>query len=455
MEIIKKINVTDPIYIQIYNYYRELISSGVLKAETKLPSIRKCALDRMVSKTTVEAAYLQLSAEGYIIPKAGSGFYVCNIDYNNIKKPDIAKSTKAENKKNHLYDFVNYSIDSKGFDFKLWARYVKSALRNKERLIYYGDARGEYDLRSAICKYISEYRGVICAPEQIIVGAGVQSLLQILCSLKGISSPVVFIGTDFVKGKIVFRDRGFNTVFLKNLSGDFSGLEKINPKIIYISPSHITPSGDVMQIKSRLSLLSYAKSHGCLIIEDDYDSEFRYYTRPVPSLQSLDGGLNVVYMGTFSRLLLPSLRISFMVLPVGLIDEYAKHENEYNQTVSITEQIALCQFIRDGHLSKQIKKARKLFIAKSSLFCEAVKKVFKDKAEAIPGLGGFLIQLEVKTDKPSIELAKKAAEYGILLKPVEIPGEAKYPRVLMCISGVQENDFEKVLNMLNNAFFNN
>lgn len=450
----ENINKT-PVYIQLYDYYKELITSGVIKAESKLPSIRKCAQDRMLSRTTVEAAYLQLSAEGYIIPRAGSGYYVCNINYNDIKKPDLNRSTEVENKKNPLYDFASYSIDIKSFDFKLWARYIKSALRNRDRLIYYGDVRGEYDLRNAICRYVSEYRGVICEPGQIIVGAGVQSLLQILCSIKVISSPVVFTGTDFVKGRVVFKDRGYKTVFYKNISDDFSDLEKINPKIIYTSPSHITPSGEIMQIKTRMSLLSYAKLHGCLIIEDDYDSEFRYNTRPVPSLQSLDGGLNVIYMGTFSRLLLPSLRISFMVLPAGLINEYEKQGIEYNQTVSITEQIALCQFIRDGHLSRQIKKARKLFMIKSDLFCDAVKKVFKDKAKAKPSLGGFLIQLEVKTNKTSLELVKKAAEYRVLLKPMEASSGAKYPRVLMCISGVHENDFEKVLNLLYDAFFNN
>lgn len=441
-----------PLYIQIYNHYKELITSGKLKPGSKLPSIRRCALERMISRTTVEAAYLQLAAEGYVISMPGSGFYVCEINYMDIQKPIKKKYVKEEDKKKPLYDFVSYSVDSKSFDFDLWSRYIKSALRNKERLLYYGDTKGEYDLRLAIAHYVSEHRGVICEPEQIVVGAGVQNLLYILCSLTGVTSPVVFTGVDFIQGRVVFRDRGFETIFYKNLTNDLSYFEKINPKIIYTSPSHTTPWGEVMPIQTRLALLSYAKAHGCLIIEDDYDSEFRYYIRPVPSLQSLDGGENVVYMGTFSRLLLPSLRISFMVLPMRLIDEYEKRGEEYNQTASKTEQIALCQFIRDGHLNKKIKKARKLYITKSNMFCNCVKKVFKDRALAIPSLGGFLIQLEVKTEMTSDELVKRAAGAGVLVKPLDSSKEGDYPRILMCLSGVSEDDFEKVLTMLKGVF---
>ena len=143
-----------------------------------------------------------------------------------------------------------------------------------------------------------------------------------------------------------------------------------------------------------------------------------------------------------------------MVLPIGLVDEYEKVGKNYNQTASITEQIALCQFIRDGHLNKIIKKARKLYITKSNTFCACVKKIFKDKAEAIPSLGGFLTQLEVKTDMSSSELVKRAASAGILVKPLDLNEKKGYPRILLCLSGVAEEDFEEALNLLKDAFFN-
>lgn len=442
-----------PLYIQLYNHYKMLIASGSLKPGSKLPSIRRCASERMISRTTVEGAYLQLAAEGYINSRAGSGFYVSDLNYTDIQISPPSRYTKSIAKEKPLYDFVSSTVDHKSFNFDLWSRYIKSALRNGDRLLSYGDAQGEYDLRVSIAKYVAERRGVICSPEQIVVGAGVQSLLHILCSLTGVRSPVFFTGGGFAQGRAIFKDRGFDTVVYGPLTNDLHRLEMERVKIIYASPSHSTPWGDVMPIQTRLSLLAFAKAKDCLIIEDDYDSEFRYYGRPVPSLQGLDGGHKVVYMGTFSRLLLPSLRISFMVLPIELMEVYSKIGQDYNQTASKTEQIALCQFIRDGHLEKQIKKARKLYMAKSNQLCLAVNEVFKNQAKAISGPGGFLIQVEVKSDLSSKELASRAKEAGVLVKAFDSVDQSKYPRLLLSCSGVSEEDFEPSLNLLKKAFF--
>ncbi len=442
-----------PLYIQLYNHYKSLISSGSLKPGSKLPSIRRCASERMISRTTVEGAYLQLGAEGYITSRAGSGFYVSDLNYTDIKEPLPSNYKKSIVKEKPLYDFVSSTVDHKSFNFDLWSRYIKSALRNGDRLLSYGDAQGEYDLRVAITRYVAERRGVICTPEQIVVGAGVQSLLYILCSLTGVRSPVFFTGGGFAQGRAIFQDRGFETFIYGPLTNDLSEFEKAKVKIIYTSPSHSTPWGDVMPMQTRLSLLSFAQAQDCLIIEDDYDSEFRYYGRPVPSLQGLDGGHKVVYMGTFSRLLLPSLRISFMVLPIELMNAYTKRGQDYNQTASKTEQIALCQFIRDGHLEKQIKKARKLYMAKSNQLCLAVNQIFKDKAKSIPGSGGFLIQVEVKSNLSSKELARRAEEVGVLVKAFDSVEKSKYPRLLLSCSGVSEEDFEKALKLLKDALF--
>ena len=443
-----------PLYIHLYNHYKSLISSGSLKSGSKLPSIRRCASERMISRTTVEAAYLQLAAEGYIISRAGSGFYVSDLNYTDIQIPSLLNYTKSKVKEEPLYDFVSSTVDHKSFNFDLWSRYIKSALRSGDRLLSYGDAQGEYDLRVAITRYVAERRGVICTPEQIVVGAGVQSLLHILCTLTGVRSPVFFTGGEFTQGRAIFQDRGFETFTCGPLTNDLSEFEKAKAKIIYTFPSNSTPWGDVMPIQTRLSLLSFAKAQDCLIIEDDYDSEFRYYSRPVPSLQGLDGGNKVVYMGTFSRLLLPSLRISFMVLPIELMDAYSKCGEDYNQTASKTEQIALCQFIRDGHLEKQIRKVRKLYMDKSNQLCIAVNKIFKDKAKAISGSGGFLIQVEVKSNLSSKELARRAEEVGVLVKAFDSVEKSKYPTLLLSCSGVSEEDFEKALTLLKDAFFN-
>ena len=442
-----------PLYIQLYNHYKELISSGTLKAESKLPSIRRCAKERMISRTTVEAAYLQLVAEGYVASRPGSGFYVSELNYKDIHRVKPVQHSKSREENKPLYDFATYAVDYKSFDFDLWSRYIKSALRNEERLLSYGDPQGEYDLRVVLSKYVAERRGVICTPEQIVVGAGVQSLLQILCSLTGVRSSVSFTGASFEQGKAVFEDRGFITITYKNIDRDLSKFKKDKVQLIYTSPSHITPWGEVMPIQTRLALLAFAQRENCLIIEDDYDSEFRYYSRPVPSLQGLDGGNKVVYMGTFSRLLMPSLRISFMVLSKDLTEVYKKRGRVYNQTASKTEQIALCKFINDGHLARQIRKARKLYMTKSQQLCIAVNRVFGDRAIAIPGSGGFLIQMEVKSDLSAEELVKRSARVGVLLRTFETDEEEKYPRLLLSCSGVAEENFEKALKILEKEFF--
>ncbi len=443
----KEASTKKPLYIKLYEYYKNLISSGVLKSGTKLPSIRRCAAERVISRTTVEGAYLQLAAEGYITSKPSSGFYVNELNYIGLHPALQTNEAKAQPCKKVLYDFATSAVDLKSFNFDLWIRYIKSALRNGERLLSYGDPQGEYDLRVSIASYVAKHRGVVCNANQIVIGAGIQSLLHILCSLTGKRSPVYFTGSSFDKGQAIFKDRGFNTCTYGTITEDLSDFEKDKVKIIYTSPSHITPWGDVMPMQTRLSLLSFAQREDCLIIEDDYDSEFRYYGRPVPSLQGLDGGHKVVYMGTFSKLLLPSLRISFMVLPIELVDKYTNIGHLYNQTASKTEQIALCQFIRDGHLERQIKKSRKLYMAKSHELCLAVNRIFKDKAKAIPGSGGFLIKVELDCSLTSKEIAKRANDSGILVNSFDEDSSGN-PKISLSCSVVSEDDFEKALVIL-------
>lgn len=454
-----------PLYIQLYNHYKDLISLGVLKPGSKLPSIRKCANERMISKTTVEGAYLQLVAEGYISSRPGSGFYVSSLDYEDIAIHRGASYAEDYEKSKVIYDFASANVDYKTFNFSLWSKYIKHALRNEKRLISYGEPQGEYDLRVAICDYIEESRGVLCSPHQVIVGAGIQSLLHILCSLISHRDNVAFVNGSFNQGGAIFDDRGFKSIVYNSVDDNLYSLKEENIKLIYTSPSHTTPWGDVMPINTRLRLLNFAKQEDALIIEDDYDSEFRYYGRPVPSLQGLDGGEKVIYMGTFSKLLLPSLRISFMVLPINLLDLYKNKAHLYNQTASKTEQIALCNFIKDGHLKRQIKKSRKIYMTKSKFLCNCINDVFDGLAIAIPGAGGFLIEMKVENEvkrkplfnKEAIEedndilkkwFIEKCNERGILIKDFYFKSNKNKPLILLSCSGVSSEEFYPAMKLL-------
>lgn len=277
-----------------------------------------------------------------------------------------------------------------------------------------------------------------------MVGAGVQSLLHILCGLLDERPPVGFWNNAFAQGRAIFEDHGFPVHYYVQGRDEFAALEWDHIRLLYSSPSHMDAMGNVMPVAQRLKLLQVARRSGCLVLEDDYDSEFRYFTHPVPSLQGLDGGQSVIYMSTFSKLLLPSLRLSFMVLPTCLMEAYEKKGGLYNQTASKAEQIALCQFIRDGHLSSQIRKARKLYMNKSRALCEAARCVFEDHARVEVCASGLMVRLEIASTKPVQALLSRALEAGIAVRADENAGEGS-ACLLLASAGVPTGNFESAM----------
>ncbi len=415
------------LYMQIYDYYKNLIESGKLPEGSKLPSIRRCANERNVSKTTVELAYMCLCDDGYVLPKNQSGYYVSNRG-NLIEKQEI-KNEKINQKMEILYDFASSGVDAESFNMDIWRRYVKSALRQNQRLLFYGEPQGEYDLRCEIAKYAREMRNCICTEENIVIGAGVQTLLNILCPLLKDKKSVCFDDLSYRQGTAIFTDYGFRVT---------DNREKSN--IIYTSPSYSTRWGDIMSVKDRFDLTEYARKHNKLIIEDDYGSEFRYFNRPTPSLQGLDGGENVVYLGTFSKLLLPSIRISFMILPQSLLVEYNKKKDLYNQTVSKVDQIALCSYIRDGHLNSQIRKSRKLYSQKSKIFTDLLIENLGEDVKILRTNSPLFVRCRINKKCSAKELCKDAEKKGLLLIPANF--EIEFPEIAFNLATVGQNSLE-------------
>ena len=366
-------------YIEIYNYYKNLILTNQLKAGDKLPSVRAATQLLPVSKTTIQNAYFELQADGYVIASPKSGYYVTE------QKNIVPKATShTEENSKILYDLKSGDADEESFDVKLWQRYIKSALRQEERLLSYGDVQGEADLREVLSDYIRAKRNVSASADRIVVGAGVQSLLYILCSLIKNKGTVSFPDKSFVQGMNLFADYGFE-VKTRNKDAD----------IIYVSPSHMTSYGNVMPIKRRLELVEYSKERGSLVIEDDFDSDFLYQTKPIPSLFALSNAQNIIYMGSFSNVLIPGIRISFMVLTEELANEFQKCKNRFSQTASKTEQSALCQYIRDGHINSQARKVRRLYTAKAKYFCDELQRILPDSKIELSENG-----LQVKAEIP-------------------------------------------------------
>ncbi|MCI7814765.1 MAG: PLP-dependent aminotransferase family protein [Robinsoniella sp.] len=401
-------NTSDHLYTQVYQYYKDLILSGKLLSGSKMPSLRRCSRELEISRTTVESAYLQLAADGYIISRPQSGYYVTDIP----QKQSVLPKSTASSAAPILYNFASSGVDRESFRFDIWRRYIKSALRQDERLLSYGEPQGEREFREVLASYIRTRRNILCSPDDIVVGAGTQSLLHILCPLLKERHTVSFPNPSFLQGISVFEDYGFD-VHYRDKDCD----------IIYVSPAHMTKWGDLMPVSRRLELVHYAAAHGSLILEDDFENEFVYLQKPTPSLQSLAGGQGVVYIGSFSRLLLPSIRISFMVLTSDLADRYRLIANHYNQTASKTEQIALCQFIRDGHLAAQTRKLKRLYASKLKSLLSAVRKVFGKDASIQIGSGGISLALRLPCPVPGKTFVTEAKKRGVLVELLkEEPG---------------------------------
>lgn len=423
-------------YLAIYDKFRQLIASGVMKSGSKLPSIRKYAADNELSRTTVQTAYECLLADGYITSKPQSGYFVAtNTVINNTKPAEV--SVKKQGVK---YDLASERADSDSFDFALWQRYIKSVLRQSDRLLSYGEPQGEYELRSALADYLSQKRSVICNAYNIVIGAGFQSLLRILLALDTDKKTVCFSSDDFKQAQVIFADSGF------------SQTTQSNADICYVTPSRFHRKGDVMQPKERFSFVKSALKNGQMIIEDDYGSEFSGFMRPLPTLHSISGGENVVYLSTFSKLLIPSIRLSFMVLPDSLLKAYYTRRDFYNQTASKIEQLALCRFILDGHLSTQIRKVRKIYSQKAEFVKETVNRIFGDNAKIYDEDSGRYLRLEIKSKMSAAKISGIAKSRSLIITPIE--NNDIYAKFIISYYGVDEENLKKALEILHDITHN-
>ncbi len=435
LDISKNEKRTTHLYMEVYEYYRQLILDGKMAPGSKLPSLRKCSQELKLSRTTIETAYLQLAADGYIMAKAQSGYYVTEIASHQHK----SSQTDGHSATHYHYDLASSGVDKESFRFDLWRRYMKSALRQNDRMLTYGEPQGEADLRKTLAHYIRERRNILCSPDDIVVSASFQNLLQILCPLIHEVYPefhqASFPTPSFVHGSTIFGDYGYD-IHYRDKDCD----------VVYVSPAHMTKWGEIMPVKRRLELLKYADTHHHLIIEDDFENEFVYFQKPTPSLFGLSGGQGVVYIGSFSRLLLPSIRISFMILPQELLKAYKQKSECYNQTASKAEQIALCQFIRDGHLAAQTRRLKRLYSSKLKELRSAIRQVFGTDCQIQAGSAGTSLALTLPCSKNGEELKKQALKKSLHLQILKDTPETV--TLLMSCSSMPVQDFVPACELL-------
>ncbi|MDO4482422.1 MAG: PLP-dependent aminotransferase family protein [Bacillota bacterium] len=410
-----------PLYLQLYNYIKTEITSGRLEADSRLPSLRALASSLKISVTTIELAYNQLAVEGYITGREKSGYYVNeNADYSSVTSytsPGInSLSGKATEK-------PRYYTDPTLFDFVKWKKCLNHAINEySDLLAYEASVQGEKFLRQEISHYLYMTRGVVCLPDQIVIAAGTQSIINLACSFLSAMEldNIAYEDPGYLPSVNIFKDRGFRTipVSISDSGASLYDIEKASPSVICVSPSIQFPMGTVMPIGKRYSLLKYAAANGCIIIEDDYASELRYFGRPVPPLKSLDSSAGVLYLGSFSSVLFPSIKISYMVLPEVMMPYAGTVMKNYSQTCSKTEQLALATYMEKGLLHTHVKKLRKLYSQKIKAAEDAIEEHFGDKISILSGQSGLNMLLKINVAADSDSLSAAAEKTGINMVPL-------------------------------------
>ena len=408
------------LYEQLYRQIKEDILSGMLKAGEKLPSKRALAAHLEVSVITVKNAYEQLIAEGYICGVEKRGYYVMRIDQP-LTAPVTTEEPACEPEEPTWFmDFVTNSTAAEYFPFATWSKLMRQTILEQDtNLLRPTPSTGAAELRRAIAEYLHQFRGMTVSPRQIIVGAGTETLYNLLIQLLGRDKCYAVEDPGYSKIGRIYQG---NQVPLRYIAMDSGGvsyeaLRRTDADVVHISPSHHYPTGRVMPITRRQELLHWAQERSeRIILEDDYDSEFRFVGRPIPTLFSIDGGEQVVYLNTFSKTIAPSIRISFMVLPRHLLADFQEKLGFYACTVSAFEQYTLASFLSGGYYEKHLSRMRKHYRQKRDAVIGAVRQSpLADRATITEEDAGLHFLLRLDGAPPDDVLRREAETRGVRL----------------------------------------
>lgn len=415
--------VKRPYYLQLYDYIKESILAGEIHEGEKLPSLRNLAKSTKLSITTIEQCYNQLLVEGYIYSKAQSGYYVGRV----LSDPGLPLPISRTRFNTQLPDFEDVvtkalpsmQYDPDCFDFNKWKKCMNKIITDySPSLFFEGDPQGEPGLRTEISRYLYMSRGVSCTPDQIIIGAGTQQITSQLATVlrkKGIEN-IALENPVYTPVRSAFRDKGLALTSV-NVADNGLIIEKLPANIrtaAYVSPSNHIFTGSVMPVGRRYELLSWAENNDSYIIEDDYDSELRYFGRPIPALRSLEqNGNRVIYLSSFSSTLFAAMKISYMVLPPEMAEMFSSMAGDYSQTCSKLEQLTLAMFMETGNYQTHIKKLRKLYSEKLTAICDAFARYAGDFVSLKNTSSGINVILTISSAKEPAALKKEAESLGI------------------------------------------
>lgn len=419
-----------PLYEQLYEQIKKAILAGAVKTGEKLPSKRKLAAYFQISVNTVENAYAQLYAEGYIEAFEKSGYYVQQIEIIPGRQPDLPHAEANFPEEKYKYDMKTSAVDTESFPFSVWSKLMRESLRDEqESLLTHNHPQGNPELRREIALYLSSYRGMNVSAEQIILGAGTEYLLGLIIELLygsvfAVEEPCYHKQISILKS----RRAAYLSVRMDKEGMKADILEGTTASAAIITPSRHFPLTAVMSISRRMQLLKWASGkNDRYIIEDDFDSEYRYMLKQIPSVFSLDGNGKVIYLNTFTRTLSPSLRIAYMALPKNLLKEYREKLRFYSCSVSEFEQSALRRFLHGGYYERHISRMRLIYKDRRNTLMQAFAQM--SGSFAVYGHeGGFHLlikSLKGMTEKELISRAKNAGVkvYGLSGYYADAPGE--------------------------------
>lgn len=453
------------IYQQIYENMKELIMSKQFIANEQLPSKRTLAEQLDVSVNSITTAYEQLLAEGYIYTIERSGYFVENItELTTTKKirTELPEDLREkEEKREDWLSFSHIAVDATLFPFQDWAKSEQKALTNHlEELGHLTHFQGPLQVRKSIAQLIEQTRGVDCEPEQIIIGAGTQNLVGRLISMYPKTTRLAIENPGYQRFYQLFSDLGYavQPISLDEQGIKVDELTDAEADFAIVTPSHQFPTGTIMPISRRNELLNWAaKSKNRFIIEDDYDSEYKYETDHIPALQSLDQNQQVIYSGTFSKPLLPSLRISYMVLPFELLRKYRnKYENRI-QEVNTLDLYTLHYFIKDGIYQKHIRQMTRHYKKKRFRIIRLLKETFHEKVTIHDIPAGLHFLAVFKTNKSYAEIKeiaeKQKIEIYLLDRFMTAPNESSRGQVGVIIgfAKIKNADIEEAVARLSSV----
>lgn len=451
---------SDSLYMHLYKCIKNDILQEVLHAGEKLPSKRSLARNLNISIITVENAYAQLVAEGYVYSMPKKGFFVTDIKTLNKQKEPVLSTENVQlssGKSNYFADFTSNQTNSEHFPFSIWAKLTRELLTNhQQELLTNPPCGGILPLRQAIAKHLRDFRNMTVQPEQIIIGAGTEYLYGLLLQILGFEKRYAVEDPGYNKISQIYKSHHISCSFVSmDASGvKISDLEDRHIDVVHISPSHHFPTGIIMPISRRYELLGWAsKSESRYIIEDEYDSEFRLNGQPIPTLQSIDVQEKVVYINTFTKALASTIRISYMVLPKHLVNLFYSKLHFYSCTVSNFEQYILARFISEGYFEKHINRMRNYYHGKRDYLLQIIGNgPLSSYATISEEHAGLHFLLHLKTDIPDREFLLRLEQSGVKLSSLSQyyynPPETVEHVFIMNYSFVLEENMEKAIGLI-------